>query len=74
MLAMTATGRHKLVSLEGAYHGNSFGARSIGEGGVDNGLRGCMKLAPPLDARRCIGSSACWRAARSPRSSWSRSR
>lgn len=50
-LAMTATGRHKLISLEGAYHGNSFGARSIGEGGVDNLLRGCVKLAPPLDER-----------------------
>lgn len=50
-LAMTATGRHKLVSLEDAYHGNSFGARSIGEGGVDNLLRGCGKLAPPLDER-----------------------
>ncbi len=50
-LAMTATGRHKLVSLEGAYHGNSFGARSVGEGGVDNLLRGCAKLAPPLDER-----------------------
>jgi len=50
-LAMTATGRHKLVSLEGAYHGNSFGARSIGEGGVDNLLKGCAKLAPPLDER-----------------------
>jgi 4-aminobutyrate aminotransferase-like enzyme len=48
-LAMTVTGRHKLVSLEGAYHGNSFGARSIGEGGVDNLLRGCAHLAPPLD-------------------------
>ena len=51
MLAMTATGRHKLISLEGAYHGNSFGARSIGEGGVDNGLRGCLKLVLPLDAK-----------------------
>ena len=50
-LAMTATGRHKLVSLEGAYHGNSFGARSIGEGGVDNLLKGCARLALPLDER-----------------------
>src|SRR5688500_12743072 len=30
-LAMKATGRHKLVSLEGAYHGASIAARSIGE-------------------------------------------
>ncbi|MBV8757330.1 MAG: aspartate aminotransferase family protein [Deltaproteobacteria bacterium] len=50
-LAMTATGRHKLISLEGAYHGNSFGARSIGAGDVDNLLRGCAKLTPPLDER-----------------------
>lgn len=50
-LAMTATGRHKLVSLDGAYHGNSFGTRSIGEGNVESLLRGCAKLAPPLDER-----------------------
>jgi 4-aminobutyrate aminotransferase-like enzyme len=50
-LAMTATGRHKVISLEGAYHGNSFAARSIGEGEAPSLLRGCMKLKPPLDAR-----------------------
>ena len=50
-LAMTTTGRHKLVSLEGAYHGNSFGARSVGEGNLESLLRGCSKLAPPLDER-----------------------
>ena len=38
-LAMTATGRHKLISLDGAYHGNSFGAHRS------------AKLAPPLDER-----------------------
>ena len=48
-LAMTATGRHKLVSLEGAYHGNSLAARSIGEGDGESLLRGCMKLKLPLD-------------------------
>ncbi|HTL35544.1 MAG TPA: aspartate aminotransferase family protein [Kofleriaceae bacterium] len=49
-LAMSATGRTKIVSLEGAYHGNTFGARSIGEGDVDAKLTGMKKLAPPLDA------------------------
>ena len=29
-LAVAATGRHKFIALEGAYHGNSFGARSLG--------------------------------------------
>lgn len=48
-LAMTATGRHKVVSLEGAYHGNSFGARSVGEGDAGSLLRGCAKLKTPLD-------------------------
>jgi acetylornithine/succinyldiaminopimelate/putrescine aminotransferase len=49
-LAMTATGRTKIVSLEGAYHGNTFGARGVGDGGVDATLSGMKKLAPPLDA------------------------
>jgi acetylornithine/succinyldiaminopimelate/putrescine aminotransferase len=49
-LAMTATGRTKIVSLEGAYHGNTFGARSVGEGDLDAKLPGMKKLAPPLDA------------------------
>ncbi|MDB4954392.1 MAG: argD [Myxococcales bacterium] len=48
-LAMTFTRRRKLVSIDGAYHGNSFAARSLGAGGVDNLLHGCMKLALPLD-------------------------
>jgi putrescine aminotransferase len=50
-LAMTATGRTKLVSLDGAYHGNSFGARSIGDGGVESLLHGCRKLKTPLDGK-----------------------
>jgi putrescine aminotransferase len=50
-LAMTATGRTKLVSLDGAYHGNSFGARSIGDGGVGSLLHGCRKLKTPLDGK-----------------------
>lgn len=50
-IAMTHTGRHKLVSLEGAYHGNTFGARSVGEIDLDQHLPGMKKLAPPLDAK-----------------------
>ena len=49
-IAMTATGRTKLVSVEEAYHGNSFAAKSIGEGGEVT-LPNCKKLAPPLDDR-----------------------
>jgi 4-aminobutyrate aminotransferase-like enzyme len=51
-LAMAYTGRTKLVSIEGAYHGNSFGAVSVGEPDrLETTLQGCKKLAPPLDAR-----------------------
>jgi acetylornithine/succinyldiaminopimelate/putrescine aminotransferase len=49
-LAVAATGRHKFVSIEGAYHGNSFGARSIGDEPLDAHLTGCKHLTPPLDA------------------------
>ena len=49
-LATAATGRHKFISLQDAYHGNSFGARSLGSGALDAHLPGCKKLAPPLDA------------------------
>lgn len=48
--AMLATGRQRFASLEGAYHGNSVAARSVGMGG--EGLRllpGCARLKPPLD-------------------------
>lgn len=48
-LAMKHTGRHKIVSLEGAYHGNSIAARAIGEGDAEPHLPGMKKLAPPLD-------------------------
>jgi acetylornithine/succinyldiaminopimelate/putrescine aminotransferase len=50
-LAMKYTGRHKVVSIEDAYHGNSFGARSIGSGDSEAHLQGFKKLAPPLDAK-----------------------
>jgi len=49
-IAMTATGRTKLVSIEDAYHGNSILAKSIGEGG-DVTVPNCKKLALPLDAK-----------------------
>jgi acetylornithine/succinyldiaminopimelate/putrescine aminotransferase len=50
-LAMKYTGRHKIVSLEDAYHGNSFGARAIGADDAEAHLQGFKKLAPPLDAK-----------------------
>jgi len=50
-LAMTATGRHKIVALEEAYHGNSFGARSIVSGDAPARVQGMKQLAPPLDAK-----------------------
>lgn len=50
-LAVAATGRHKFVSIEDAYHGNSFGARSVGGDALDAHLQGCKHLAPPLDEK-----------------------
>lgn len=50
-LAMAHTGRHKIVSIEGAYHGNSIAARAVGEGDTAAHLPGFKKLAPPLDAK-----------------------
>ncbi|KAB2889968.1 MAG: aminotransferase class III-fold pyridoxal phosphate-dependent enzyme, partial [Kofleriaceae bacterium] len=49
-LAMAHTGRHKIVSIEDAYHGNSLGAKSAGHPATAH-LLGFRKLAPPLDAR-----------------------
>jgi acetylornithine/succinyldiaminopimelate/putrescine aminotransferase len=49
-LAVTRTGRRKFVSIEGAYHGNSFGARTVGGDDLDAHLPGVRHLAPPLDA------------------------
>jgi acetylornithine/succinyldiaminopimelate/putrescine aminotransferase len=48
-LAISFTGRHKLISLEDAYHGNTIGARNVGAGELDARLPGMKKLAPPLD-------------------------
>jgi 4-aminobutyrate aminotransferase-like enzyme len=51
-IAMAYTGRHKLVSIEGAYHGNSFGARTIGASDdAPAHLPGVKHLKPPLDAK-----------------------
>jgi acetylornithine/succinyldiaminopimelate/putrescine aminotransferase len=50
-LAMKHTGRHKIVSIEDAYHGNSIAARAIGADDGDARLPGFKKLAPPLDAK-----------------------
>jgi 4-aminobutyrate aminotransferase-like enzyme len=50
-LAMKHTGRHKIVSVEEAYHGNSIGAQSLGEAEAGVHLPGFKKLAPPLDAK-----------------------
>jgi 4-aminobutyrate aminotransferase-like enzyme len=50
--AMLATGRAKFVSVEGAYHGDTLGARSIGDARREqfpNRLSGCETLALPLD-------------------------
>ena len=49
-LAVTRTGRRKFVSIEDAYHGNSFGARTVGSDDLDAHLPGVRHLAPPLDA------------------------
>ncbi|HEY5920838.1 MAG TPA: aspartate aminotransferase family protein [Kofleriaceae bacterium] len=50
-LAMKYTGRHKIVSIDGAYHGNSIGARAIGADDGEVHVPGFKKLAPPLDAK-----------------------
>jgi len=47
-LAMAHTKRHKIVSIEDAYHGNSIATHSIGEP-LDAHLQGMKKLSPPLD-------------------------
>lgn len=53
--AMVYTKRSKFVSIEGAYHGHSIGAMSIGlsefRSHYKNLLPGCYKIKPPLNAR-----------------------
>jgi 4-aminobutyrate aminotransferase-like enzyme len=53
-VAMAATGRSGFVSLADAYHGNTLGARSVGEADREtypNLLAHCHKVDPPLDDR-----------------------
>src|SRR5438874_3334919 len=53
--AMVHTGRQKLLSLEGSYHGNTLGGLSIGDSEnrkrCKNLLPHCGKIEPPLDAK-----------------------
>jgi adenosylmethionine-8-amino-7-oxononanoate aminotransferase len=52
-VAMSATGRHKFLSIEDSYHGNSIGALSIGASEtrerLKNLLPNCFKISAPLD-------------------------
>jgi acetylornithine/succinyldiaminopimelate/putrescine aminotransferase len=51
-LAMIATGRHKFVSIEGSYHGNSIGALSVGASSSRETLKllpSCQKVDKALD-------------------------
>lgn len=54
-IAICHTGRRKFMSLEGSYHGNSFGAMSIAASDYrktyPNLFPGCYKLEPPLDRK-----------------------
>lgn len=51
--AMAHTKRHGFISIEGAYHGHSIGAMSVGSsryrGWYKNLLPNCYKIKPPLD-------------------------
>jgi len=53
--AMSFTGRHKFISVEGSYHGHSIGAMSIGSSHwrkhYKNLLFHCHKIKPPLDKK-----------------------
>ncbi|SDL68246.1 putrescine aminotransferase [Salinimicrobium catena] len=55
-MAMMYTGRKKIVSMEGSYHGNTLGALSIGatskQENFPNLLSGCEKIEPPLNEDR----------------------
>jgi adenosylmethionine-8-amino-7-oxononanoate aminotransferase len=54
-IAMAYTGRHKFISLEGSYHGNSIGPLSIGDNDARKKigplLPGCMQIDLPLDEK-----------------------
>lgn len=53
--AMVHTGRKKFLSLEDSYHGDTFGALSVGASenreSLPNLLANCIKVQPPLDER-----------------------
>ncbi len=53
--AMSYTGRHHFISIEGSYHGHSIGAMSVGDSAFrkqyHNLLFHCNKINPPLDAK-----------------------
>ena len=51
-VAMAATGRQGFLSLADAYHGNTLGARSVGDPQeYRNLLSHCHRVEPPLDDR-----------------------
>lgn len=54
-MAMMYTKRKKFISIEGAYHGNTLGALSIGASkkhkNFPNLLDGCEKIKPPLNSQ-----------------------
>jgi acetylornithine/succinyldiaminopimelate/putrescine aminotransferase len=47
--AMLHTGRRKFVALEDAYHGNTLGAMSVGDGDDATRVLSVARLKPPLD-------------------------
>ncbi|MDD2646952.1 MAG: aspartate aminotransferase family protein [Patescibacteria group bacterium] len=53
--AMTYTKRKKFISIEGAYHGHSIGAMSVGSSKFrkyyKNLMPQCYKISPPLNAK-----------------------
>ena len=55
-IAMMFTGRKKILSIEGSYHGNTIGALSVGstskQKNFPNLLSGCEKIEPPLNEDR----------------------
>src|SRR6185436_17867007 len=48
--AMLHTGRKKFVALDDAYHGNTLGALSVGDGDDAVHVLSVARLKPPLDA------------------------
>jgi len=48
--AMLHTGRRKFAALEDAYHGNTLGAMSVGDGDDAVRVLSVARLKPPLDA------------------------